>query len=538
MSFNEEAARKVIMFLLKDDTYDFKKWIPFIKKFNSEQIQKLFKGDTNYKYPIKNKDIFKNLLQKFDNFEKLLIKWYEKEENFPYLKELWLRYICIEAITEESLNDNLNEEKLTNFLESNNVKYSKWPENVKKEFKEAIEETGCTYIHDEEIKKQLKEEHSGFRKCLDTMDKIVNSLKNIFKDTDQEAQKLFEKERSTMKIGIVGSLFTIIGNNIFNSAKDSINLKALKHCLIKKIQEYDISKVDAKKIANDIINSNCYSENNKFINWVVGEGNGTFLEDDIIHGETFHNSIDADLQLDLNESSDSLSIGKKISAFFKSKMVCGLVAAASLINLGFSAIEFIEISKLTERIAGEEYQKKFDDIKQKFREHINELDLTYDCYNIKEKINYVKNNIENDKKLLVDLITKIKKDIKLLENKKKESILSLGASIFLGGGSIVGSFLTSGGLSLGYAASTVINLISGGINSKNISVCNKEIEKLEKIRKEAEEEEKKIEKHIKDLDLRLKQKEFAFPAFYQDCENLFQKQNKKLNKFFMNKFKL
>ena len=58
MSFNENAARKIIMFLLEDDVYDFEKWVPLIKKFNSEQIQKLFHGERDYKYASKNKLVF------------------------------------------------------------------------------------------------------------------------------------------------------------------------------------------------------------------------------------------------------------------------------------------------------------------------------------------------------------------------------------------------------------------------------------------------------------------------------------------------
>ena len=60
----------------------------FIEEFNSEQIGNLLKGERNYEYPIKNKDIFINLVLKFDNFEAITLKWYQKEENYKYLKQL------------------------------------------------------------------------------------------------------------------------------------------------------------------------------------------------------------------------------------------------------------------------------------------------------------------------------------------------------------------------------------------------------------------------------------------------------------------
>ena len=65
MSFNEESARKIIEYLLEDDVDDYSRWLPFIEDFNSEQIEKLLKGERNYEYPVKNKDIFNNLVLKF-----------------------------------------------------------------------------------------------------------------------------------------------------------------------------------------------------------------------------------------------------------------------------------------------------------------------------------------------------------------------------------------------------------------------------------------------------------------------------------------
>ena len=535
MSFNEKAARKIIMFLLEDDVYDFKRWVPLIKKFNSEQIQKLFQGERDYNYTAKNKAVFDNLVLKFDNFATILSKWYEKEENYQYIKQLWLNYICIEDINEE-IEKNLSEEKLTSFLESKNINYSKWPEEVKKEFKEAVQEAIGTYIHEEEIKKKLNEEHSGLKKCLDTVNNLMKSFTNIFADTDKEAQKIFEKNYSSIKLGLVGGLFSLIGSQIFSSGKEAINSKALKRFLVDQIQCYDICKFDAKKIANDIMKKNWRPYD--LINWRVGKGDCWWLEFDEIDGTTYQNHINQDIQIDLNEmNSDTLSIGKKISAFFKSKMVCGLTALASFINLGFSAYEFYAISNLTETIAGKEYQKNFDKIKQQFKDHLNELDLTDNCYGIEAKLIYVKNNIENDKEKLVKLIEQIKADIILLERHKKNSFISLALSALLGGGSILGGILASGGTSLIYSLSTVFNLISGGININNISICNRSIEELEAIKKQAEEEEKIMQEEIKKLDLKLKQKEFKFATYYNDCDNIYQKQKRKMDNYMMNRLR-
>ena len=77
---------------------------------------------------------------------------YDNEENYQYIKQLWLNYFCIEDINEE-IEKNPKEEKLTNFLQYKNINYSKWTEEVKKEIKEAAQETIGDCTHEEEIKK-------------------------------------------------------------------------------------------------------------------------------------------------------------------------------------------------------------------------------------------------------------------------------------------------------------------------------------------------------------------------------------------------
>ena len=137
-SFNEKAARNIIKFLLQNDVYEFKRWIPQIKKFNSRQIENLLHGyednGKNITYPVKNLGSFKNLIRKFDNFEAIILKWYENEEYYQYLKPLWQNYICIEDI-----NDYIcDEQQLINFLEINSVHYSQWPDKIKNEFKDQV----------------------------------------------------------------------------------------------------------------------------------------------------------------------------------------------------------------------------------------------------------------------------------------------------------------------------------------------------------------------------------------------------------------
>ena len=199
MSFNEEVERKIIMFLLKDDIYDFKRWIPLTEKFNSEEKQNLFKGKRDYKYPVKNREVFNKLLLKFDNFSTILSKWYEKEVNYVYIKQLWLNYICIEDIN-EIIKNNPNDEKLINFLGADNINYSKWPAEVKKEFKEAIQET----IYIENDKQDL----------IELINKITTDIKLIER---KKKESIFSSAFSVALGGrsVLGSFFTSGGVSFF-----------------------------------------------------------------------------------------------------------------------------------------------------------------------------------------------------------------------------------------------------------------------------------------------------------------------------------
>ena len=105
--FNETKARELMYLLLKNDIIIYKKLIPEIKKLDSESFENMFKGvpfkkkDANeegYYYAVKNKKEFEKLLNKIDNFSIILEQWYQDENYYKYLQELWKKYISIEEL--------------------------------------------------------------------------------------------------------------------------------------------------------------------------------------------------------------------------------------------------------------------------------------------------------------------------------------------------------------------------------------------------------------------------------------------------------
>lgn len=527
MAFNEQSARKIIEFLLKDDCYEFKRWLKQIKKFNVEQIKNLLEGNRENLdiYKIKNKEIFDKLVQKFDNFSPIILKWYENEENYQYLKQLWIKYICIEDINEYIKN----EKELADYLESKQVPYSKWPDKAKKEFKEAAEDTIGTYIHEEDIKKKLIQEHSMFNNCFTAIENLLKSFGNILTDTDSVAEEKYKDLAKSSKIFMVGSLLGTVASQFITSANTSINNKLLEKCLVKQIMQYIPSKCDAKKVALDIIKKCTKTEGiidwevncNKYMEIFCNSTGKTQLQG---YNEYFSVNLDA-------KNSETLSFAKKLTSIFKSNMVCGAVALASVINLGFSIIEFLQISELTKTIEGKKYRNRLEEIKKKFKSHMTGVDISnIDDPLLIQNINYLKNNIESDKELLKQLLVEIKMDIKSLEQKKKESIFGACVSGTIGVVSAVGTIAATGGMSLIYGLSTLANIISGGSNILGVCDCIKAIDELIEIQKEAKKESDEIEKQIKKLNLILKQKEFSFPNFYKLLSEISERGKRKYKK--------
>lgn len=540
MNFNENSARKVINFLLKDDNYEYKRWIPQINKFNSEQIENLFNGNRNYENKaIKHRDMFDRLVQKFENFQKILYKWYEKEGNYQYLKQLWKNYIAIEELNEYISESKIDEQQLTNYLESHNVQYKNWPKEVKEEFLEEVKETVFTYIHEEKFKEEINKEHSGFKQCMNMIKSLKDSFKNLTKNVDKYAQKQFEKLNelySSKAYDVVKNFFTTLIIPSLISVKGSINYKAQEQFLVKQILEYIPNKCDAKTIAHDIIYENFTGVDS--LKWKLERNYG--LGGQWCDGFSKISNLDCDekyISIDLEgKDSESLSKIKTIKTIFKNKMFTGFIALASFTNLCFCAKEFYDVSQLLKSIKAQDYQDKLNEIKESFRSHLDELNLNCNYENFVLNLQYVKQNIENDKKRLGDLIADIIADEKILESKEKRSKYGLGCSCLLGLIGIGGLVLTGGGYQIAYGFSTLCNIISGAGYSLNISECSKTIEELEKIRKDAEKENQEIQKQLDKINLLIKQKDSASPTtLYKECEDLFEKQNKKmilLNNYF------
>lgn len=156
-----EHQRKVINDLLSKDKMRFKYYIDYIKKLTDKEIEALFDGQIEVHLDATKADFFKDppkpyffkeLQQKFQNFNQFLTEWGSKENYEKYKKplmELWVKFPCIEEIK------TMDEAKLENELKYLGIEYDKWDKDVQREFRRLSKETENTELY--ELKDKIKE---------------------------------------------------------------------------------------------------------------------------------------------------------------------------------------------------------------------------------------------------------------------------------------------------------------------------------------------------------------------------------------------
>ena len=356
MSFEEKYARKIINILLENDIASYKNWLNEIKSFNSEQIDNLLNGN-EYSYPVSNQKSFQKVINKFNNFQFFLQEWYKDEKYYSYLIQIWKSNLCIESLDNELLQ---NEKSLTKFLESNSIHYSQWPNDVKNDFKTIVKNTvGTVYL---EIKDQLNKKPE-IEACINGIEEVKEKINNM----DEICEKRVKENINNTGNKIIMSLFCVLlGGAVYESSKFVDYLE--KKQLIKKIYEKMI-KPNMKK-AKKICEVVCKKIKQKT--------------------DGIHSSLK-----DITTKVNNLNFGEYLSTALQTKMVCGIHASLSFINLGWSIYEFSnvcsEIKKIDIKIEG--YRNKLKSIIESFNSHLKEIKLEGDINYFLDKAKYIQQNI-------------------------------------------------------------------------------------------------------------------------------------------------
>ena len=471
--FDDCRAKKVIISLIKKDVIIYRKFIPDIEKMDAETLENLFYGETNYNYNTKKPNIFRKLLMKFDNFLHILSAWYKDDKYYKYLEELWIKYPSIEDL--KALNH--DENKLSERLQKLSINYSSWPVDIKQSFTKCINDTVGTKVMD--YKKNLEEDFSQVNSVV----KELVTLKDKFKET---GEKLYEENAEDMALNLIKLVLSASVPLSFSGGNKAINTQKLRqlngdmyrNCLLKR---YSLSEKEKEQLSKEILE--CVKKENF-------TGNYNYLD----NKKRLH-----DLNIKCkNGTLDNINSAQKIKAIFNSNFICGIHAALSFINLGWSVYELKQTFNGYEELKN--YKTQLTEIKKAFEFHKKEIGHLPDDFSlameiIKKVIKEIREVQKNLRKLIVD----IQNRIKFQQSQKNKSIAGLITSIGLGVFGVVGGVLTCSGVSFTYGVSSIVNVISGVCHASDIAMSSSLIDQFNQVLDEAYKEEELIQKEIDEL---------------------------------------
>ena len=487
--FDEVKARELVYFLLDNDTNIFKKFIPDIKLFNSESFEKLFQGipykknaydNDGFIYNVKNKKMFEKLLDKFDNFYVVLDAWYKDKKFYPYIKQIWIRYISIQNLKGK------DDKELENFLKSNKIDYENWPEEIKDEFKILITSTEDTRIM--ELKNIIDNQFSEFN-CI--LEKLI-SFKETIKDTPDI--KNYEINAQNMILKVLGTVMLPIAwcSSKGMTAIDCKQVKSVQKLIFNNTY---LDMPEAKNLTEGLLEKIQGQKGSQIFQYKAEDPM------DIIE-EVKVKCTDGKI--------DNLNIGQKAKAFLKSKWVCGLHAVLSFLNLGYSVYEITQTYKGFKEVKN--YEKRLNEIRTLFNIHKKEIGILDEIDDFQEyvkKINEVYKNIRKDQEDLQLLMEEIMKSIKFQEAQQTKAKASLATSVVLGAFGAVGGIVTCNGTAVMYGISTVANVLSATLNGANIIISKDIVKKLNDILEQAinlnKEINDEIDKLMKSLNERMQE---------------------------------
>ena len=462
--FNEQKARELVSILLAKDINVYRKLLPEVQKLNSEDFQKLFEGTDDYEFNVKNKKDFKKLTIKFNNFQIILDEWYQNNKYYDSLKELWTRYPCIENLRGKE------DDELEKSMKSFSINYDKWPSDIKSEFKTLVNNTEGTTAY--ELKKIIEDKFCELNSVLEELIVFRNAIKS-----QGDENLIYEKNAQSMIFNIIGTIALPLA---YFFGQKNIAAKEAK-IANKIIFNKGYSKKQADFITKDFMN-------------LIKKDNCTGCYNYIDKNKKLHK---LNLQCK-NGKLNNLKLGQKAKAFFKSKVVCGLHAALSFLNLGWSIYELTKTYKGFEEVKN--YKKRLEEIVQLFNAHKKEIGVLPDDFSeAASRIRNVLDKIRKDQQDLRNLINDIRKSIQFQESQKNKSIAGLAGSIGLGIFGIVGGIVTANGTSVIYGVSTVANTVSAIAHTSNIVMSSKLIKEFNDVLNKAYEEEQKIQNEIDSL---------------------------------------
>ena len=532
--------RKLAEFLLSHEFNRFKKHLEEMKNLTDEEFYELFEGNTEYNYSVSNKAEFRELAQKFDDNKDLIIEWYNREDYYNYVLQIWKPNILQKLKSAEDEKERYT--LLTNFK----IDITNWDDEFRDYFK-IIMEIKPTKSYSERIKNYIKLDLPDFDDLIKTVyhckekvkkgeDNICNNILQSNLDTSMnriltDLVPHFFKQICNEGDNIISGFQKKEEENAFQKIKNSGLSEKQKKDLIgevkkiyykeekkeekieqeKKEQEEKEEKEKEKENEKNDLNEDKKEKQNKKkqkdILSSLFEFNGEYAKLEQL-SKKFNESEGPDKNINF----DKLSFKDKSKVFLKNKMVKHAILGLSLANVSYSVLHLTK-SFMNYNQFSQKFKERLGEIKKKFQIHKNNVKIIddMDIDVAIEQIVQCGKDFQSDLLEVEELINEIKDAINGIKTDKNKTISNMiisGGKLLLGIFTIIGS---EGEDRTEYAAASLGDFISLILNGVDIYQQNKSIQEFMRYMDEAINLKNQINEEIDKL--RTRYQELAFRHF-------------------------
>lgn len=459
--YDEDKAKELVKDLLSSDLKFYRDQLYVVINLDSKEFRKLFEGDSDYIYNVKDQDKFKKLALKFENFSVIMNEWYKKDKKYHVcLKQLWKNFINLYDL------NSLDEEHLEKKLKSTN--YKNWEDDIKEEFKLIIKNS---IDLTEKFKVFLSME---FKELDSVIKNLETAKKNVAKAEETQKKKNYCIKENVDNI-ISKILETVFPVYLEKTQKNEENNNTEKNKGFSKNKLSQIIKTVAKS-------------------YITGEVPKDF-----------------NLKQSLNEISSLIEefggiktlqplIQNNLKSIIDNKFTAYGILGLSYINLCYNIVStyvFLDSSKTKIN----ELEQRLDAIKKQFENHQSQvkvlpIDKVEDIEYAMKKIEEIRLNFADDKYQIEILIQDINKEISEQKSQKKKGFFKIFSNLGMMG---LNAVLAKNTQNTEYGISAIFNGLSAATDVTAIVQIGKNIKKLNKLLEEAKEEETKIVEAINEL---------------------------------------
>ena len=509
--------RKLAEYLLDGDYNIYKKYLEEVKNLEDEEFYQLFEGNTEFNYNSPNKKEFIQLVQKFDDNKELLSEYYNQEEYYECVLQLWRPNILQKL---KSAEDEFEQEQI---LKKYKINRSKWDDKFNEYFQIIINSKPIKSLA-ERMKNYLEADYGDFdeliknvnhcKKNVDkgekthckmtlganldtTMNKILNDfVPHFLKQITGEGANILKGFKKKAE----ENAFSEINEKVFSENDKKKLLDEVKQIYSnEEKKEEEKKEAEKEKKEENIIKDK--EEEQKDILSSLFEYNGEY-EKLAELGKKFTSE-----NMEFNEEEDEedelkfkkLTIGDKAEVIFKNKMIKHAVLGLSLANVSYSVLHLAK-TFMNYKSFSENFQERLKNIKNNFIKHQNSVKLIdEDIDKAIEQIVECGKNFQQDLLDVEELISDIKDVINGIKTEKNNTILNMFASA---GGLLLGIFgmsYTKGMDRVEYASASLADFLALIANGMDLATQNKAIEEFIGYMDEAKDLKNKINAEIDKL---------------------------------------